>query len=273
MKKIIFIIILLSVFCFQSCEDVVNVDLNTASPKLVVTASIYWKKGTVGNDQIIKLSTTTDFYSNTIPPVSGATVYITDSANSKYNFIEIPSSGKYICSNFKPILNETYVLTIVYKGEMYTATETLKSVPPISRIEQNNKGGLTGKEIQIKTYFNDPAGQDNYYMYYYGYSNQLKSAYYVDYDKFYQGNEFFSLSQNEDLKTGNVVEVTHFGISKGYYNYMSILISIAGQNTGGPFQAPPATVKGNIINNTTVSNYPLGYFTLSETDTRTYTIK
>lgn len=273
MKKFTFIALLLSVFCFHSCEDVVNIDLNTAAPKLAVTASIYWKKGTSGNEQTIKLTTTTDYHSNTIPTASGAIVYIADSANIRYVFNEIPNSGKYICTNFKPVLNETYVLTIVYKSETYTATETLKSVAPITRIEQNNQGGITGKDIQIKTYFNDPADQDNYYMYYYGYSDQLKSAYYVDDDKFYQGNEFFSLSRNEDLKAGNIVEISHFGISKGYYNYMSILINISGQNTGGPFQAPPAIVKGNIINKTNASNYPLGYFSLSETDTRTYIIK
>ncbi|MNL29563.1 hypothetical protein D3C87_1512480 [compost metagenome] len=54
---------------------------------------------------------------------------------------------------------------------------------------------------------------------------------------------------------------------------MSILVSIAGSNVGGPFQSPPATVKGNIINTTDKNNYPLGYFSLCETDLKKYTIK
>ena len=54
---------------------------------------------------------------------------------------------------------------------------------------------------------------------------------------------------------------------------MSILVSIAGSNVGGPFQSPPATVKGNIVNVTNKENYPLGYFSLSETDTQKYKIK
>jgi len=54
---------------------------------------------------------------------------------------------------------------------------------------------------------------------------------------------------------------------------MSILVSIAGTNVGGPFQSPPATVKGNIINTTNKENYPLGYFSLSETDLKKFTIK
>jgi hypothetical protein len=54
---------------------------------------------------------------------------------------------------------------------------------------------------------------------------------------------------------------------------MSILVSIAGNNGGGPFQSPPATVRGNIINTTDKANYPLGYFSLSEIDFRSYTIQ
>jgi hypothetical protein len=72
------------------------------------------------------------------------------------------------------------------------------------------------------------------------------------------------------LKIGDKVTVSHYGISKEYYNYINILVSISGGNGGGPF--PPATV-GNIINTTNADNYPLGYFSLSEADTRNYTIQ
>jgi hypothetical protein len=58
------------------------------------------------------------------------------------------------------------------------------------------------------------------------------------------------------LKIGDKVTVSHYGISKEYYNYINILVSISG-NGGGPFQSPPATVRGNIINTTNADNYPL----------------
>ena len=110
-------------------------------------------------------------------------------------------------------------------------------------------------------------------MYRYVYSNKVTSNYYVDEDKFFQGNEYFSKSDDDDLEIGNEIEITHYGISKQYYNYMSILVSIAGSNVGGPFQTPPATVKGNIINTTDKANYPLGYFSLSEIDTKKFKIQ
>ncbi|WP_413997617.1 DUF4249 family protein [Flavobacterium sp. W1B] len=273
MKKIAYCFVILIAFLLNSCEEVVQVNLDTAPPKLVIEASINWKKGTTGNNQKIKLTTTTDFYNPIIPKVSGAIIYIKNSSNQTFTFLEIPKTGEYICSSFLPMLNETYKLTVIHNGNTYTATETLKSVAPITKIVQNDAGGITGKDIEIKTYFNDPANESNYYFYKYAYSDQLKSNYYAADDALFQGNEFFSKSQNDEIKSGDLIEITHYGVSKTYYNYLKVLVSIAGSNSGGPFQSPPATVRGNIINTTDFANYPLGYFSLSEVDVRSYTVK
>lgn len=273
MKYIYTALLLVTSLFFFSCEEVIDVDLNTAPPKLVIEAAIHWQKGTTGNEQKIKLSTTTDYFSTSIPKVSGATVFIKNSENIVFNFTERSETGEYFCTNFAPILNEVYTLTVVYKEQNYTAQETLLPVAPIETIEQNNEGGFTGKEIEIKSFYNDPATTTNYYLYKYKYSSQVKFDYYVDEDTYFQGNTFFSISQNSDLKVGDEIEISHFGISKEYYNYLSVLLSIAGNNGGGPFQSPPATVRGNIINTTNADNFALGYFSLSEVDTKNYTIK
>lgn len=273
MKKIyVFPLIALFLLLF-SCEDVIHIDLDNAPPKLVIDASINWKKGTSGNIQKIKLTTTTSYYNNVIPTVSGATITIQNSGNQIFTFTEIPSTGEYQCSDFVPVINETYTLTVLQNGQTYSATETLKPVATITTIVQNNDGGFTGNAIEIKTYYNDPSNEENYYLYKYIYSNQIKPDYYVDQDTFFQGNLFFSISQNNDLTLGDQITVSHFGISKSYYNYMSVLLSIAGNTGGGPFQSPPTTVRGNIINTTNFENYALGYFRLSEVDSREYTIQ
>ena len=273
MKKITLFLVILIAVVTSSCEDVIALDLNTAPPKLVVTAAINWKKGTSGSQQKIVLTTTTDFYSKEIPRVSQAIVYIKNSNNTIFNFTESAVKGEYLCTNFIPVLNQTYTLTIISKGATYTATETLKPVASITDIIQNNQGGFTGDKVEIKTYYNDPADETNYYLYKYTYSNQVKSNFYVDHDEFFDGNRFFSLSQNDDLKKGDKVEVIHYGISKSYYNYMSVLVSISSNSGGGPFQSPPATVRGNVINTTNTADYPLGYFSLSQVDTKNYIIE
>lgn len=273
MKHINFLLILLATVLLSSCEDVVQVDLKTDSPKLVIEASINWYKNTIGNRQKIKLTTSINYYDNLVPIVSGATVFITNATNVNFVFTEVQQTGEYICTNFIPKIDETYTLTILNAGQTYHASETLKSIAPIKEIIQNNEGGFTGNNIEIKTYYTDPAIETNYYLYKYSYSNQVTQNFYTDEDTFFQGNSFFSISQSDNLKVGDEVIVTHYGISKQYYNYMNVLVSIAGGNGGGPFQSPPATVRGNIANTTNKDNYPLGYFSLSEVDTKTYTIQ
>lgn len=266
--KVVFIAIL-----FSGCTDVVNVPLNTANPKLVIDASLIWQKGTTGNNQEIKLTKTTDFYTNVIPTVSGATVNVTNSSNFIFNFIEIPNTGIYRCTNFIPIIDETYTLTVISNGQSYTASETLKSVAPITSVTQEIQSNFGANLLKFKSFFNDPANAENYYLYKYKFSKNVKPEYTINNDKFFQGNIFFSLALEENTNSGEQVEITHYGISKKYYNYMNILLDIAGSSGGGPFQTPPATVRGNIKNETNFDNYPLGYFRISEADVINYTIK
>jgi hypothetical protein len=274
MKNILhLIIVLVTAVFFNSCQDVVDIPLNTDQPRLVIDASLRWQKGTSGNDQVIKLSTTTDFYTNTIPAVSGATVVVTNSSNVVFNFIETPNTGVYLCSNFVPVIDETYTLTVIHNQQTYTATETLKSVAAITTVTQEIQTGLGTNFLKIKAFFNDPADADNYYLYQYKFTKNLKPEYSLDDDLYFQGNSFFSLVLEENTAPGEQVEITHYGISKAYYNYMSILLSVAGSSGGGPFQSPPATVKGNIKNETNFDKYPLGYFSLSESDVTNYTIQ
>ncbi len=263
MKKILLSI--LSLFLL-SCEDVIDVDLNTEKPRLVIDASINWKKGTLGNEQVIKLSTTTGFYDTEIPKVSNAVVTVTDSQNRVFNFVEGTTLGTYKCTDFMAVLNETYALKITSGGQTYIATEKLYPVASINKIEQEIQNDFAGKSYQFKTFYNDPSGVENYYMYKYA-DNISQTFYYVDKDEFFNGNLFFSVYRNEKVKVNDTVNITHFGISKTYYNYMNIVLDIAGNSGGGPFQSPPVSVKGNIINQTDAANYALGYFRLSETDT------
>lgn len=252
-------------FTFYNCQDVIDVDLNTDNPRLVIDASINWLKRTPGEIQKIKLTTTTNYYTKIIPIVTGAVVSIKNSDGLIYNFTEKPNSGEYICTNFTPVLSEEYKLTIIANGQIYEASENLIRVSEITKLEQNTQPGFGGKEVtQFKAFFVDPPNIDNYYLYKYIYSTDFLPNYNVTEDTFFQGNQIFSSDFKTDLKIGDKLQVSHYGISKKYYNYLNILLTVAGNSGGGPFQSPPATVRGNIVNLTNVENYPLGYFSLSE---------
>lgn len=268
----IIVIAIITIFV-SSCEDVIDVNLKTTAPQLVVNASIEWKKATLGNEQKIKLTTTTGYFDKTIPTVSGANVTITSADNSIFNFTETPNTGEYSCANFAPVIDKQYVLTIVLNGQTYMATETLKSVSTITSITQNDKGGFTGDEIEIKSFFIDPGNADNFYMLKFKSSITVIPSYDIFDDSFTQGNENFGLYINEDIKTGDNLDITLFGISKRYFEYMRKLTAVAGSSSGGPFATAPATVRGNIVNQTNPENFAFGYFNVSETDFRNYIVK
>jgi hypothetical protein len=272
MKTFFKYILLPFVLIFSSCEEVIDVNLDTDAPRLVVQAAINWEKGTTGSQQQIKLTTTTGYFDTEIPVVSGAIVMVTTDSDT-FNFDEIDNTGVYECTNFVPVINQEYTLTIVNEGQTYTATETLKAVADVLNVSQNNEGGFTGTNIEIKAFYNDPENETNYYLYKYYYANDNKIEFYADTDTFFDGNSFFSISQNSEIEAGDELTITHYGISKTYYNYMNILLTISGGGGGGPFQSPPATVRGNLVNQTNKDDYALGYFSLSESSTITYIVE
>ena len=271
--KIKNLIYLLTLLFFASCEEVIDVDLNAAEPRLVIDAAIKWEKGTDGSLQTIRLTTTAAYFDDEVPAVSDAIVTITNSQNTVFTFVEFENTGYYECDNFIPVLNESYTLTVISDGETYNATEILKPVPVIDAITQTADGGFTGDNPEVKIFFTDNGATDDFYLFSYLSPADPYPSYEVLEDRLIQGNQSFSSYSDEDLDSGDVTSLYIAGISERYYNYMRILLSISGGGGGGPFQSPPATVRGNIVNPTNIENYALGYFSASEIDYRSVIIE
>lgn len=256
-----------------SCEKVIDVNLDTEQPRLVVDASIDWIKNTSGNRQKIRLSTTTGYYNSDFPGVSGANIVITNSANTAFNFAENPGTGEYICNNFLPVIGENYTLTIILNGETYKATETLIAAPEIEdQIIQNNNGGISGDEIEITYYYQDNVSEKNYYVF----SNKNPHIAFPQYKVKDDENNNGGLNpvyySDKDLTAGDVINIKLIAVSKRYYDYFRKILNASGSDSG-PFSTTPTSVNGNISNLTHSSNAPLGYFRLSEADTKDYTIQ
>ncbi len=270
MKNYLIISLLLITF---SCEDVIDINLNEAEPKLVIDASINWFKGTSGSNQTIKLTLTAPYFAESVPPATGALVYITDINNNTFNFVEAGDSGIYLNTEFIPIINATYSLFINYDGEIYTATETLKSVVSIDYVEQNDTGGFTGEETELKAFYTDPIDEENYYFFEFISDIPEMVSLEVYEDQFTNGNQIFGFYTEENLSTGDEVIIRNYGISQQFYEFMFILLQQNSEDGGGPFETQPATVRGNCINQTDPDNFPLGYFRLSEVAELVYIVE
>ncbi|MCA0133040.1 DUF4249 domain-containing protein [Winogradskyella alexanderae] len=271
MKKLFYLILVLTTF--YSCEDVIDVDLNESEPRLVIEASINWFKGTQGNEQSIKLSLSAPFFEEDVPPANGAIVQIQDTNANVYNFVEVDNTGIYTNNSFIPIIDEVYTLSILYNDELYTATETFKSVAPIDFVEQIDDGGFSGQDIELKAFYTDPANIENYYFFEFISDVTVVPNLEVYEDRFTDGNQIFGFYTEEDLKSGDVVTIRNYGVSERFYEYMFVLLQQGSDENGGPFETQPATVRGNCGNQTNPENFPFGFFRLSEVDEVIYTIQ
>lgn len=271
MNKVYLILPFFLSFLFISCEEVVHLDVDTAPTRLVVDASLNWQKGTKGNYQVIKLSTTTDFYSKTIPTVSGATVYITNPKGRIFDFKEFEDyEGSYVCDYFAPEINETYTLTVIHNSQTYTASEKMLPVPNLLSVDQEIDKSILNKEIYtIKAYFNDPSNEDNFYMNRFIKNGKTGQSAVFD-DRFVNGNYTNTVRIFDDLTKNDELRIELYGISSQYYDYMSKIFSMISEGNKGPFEVPPSQVRGNVVNQSVSSNFAYGYFRLSEVSSIEY---
>lgn len=267
-----FLILATGVF-LAGCSKVISVKLPAAAPKLVIDASIDWARNTEGNEQKIILSTTAGYYSEEFPKVSGARIYVSNSANTIFNFTETTGTGEYRCTDFKPVVGETYRLTVILNNVTYTATETLTGTPDLdTTISQNDKGGMTGDEIEVQFSYQDDGSQDNYYMSGIKTNRVAYPVFNLESDEDYQGRKMTEFYSHEDLAKGDSVNIKLYGTSRRFYDYFKKVLAASGNNDS-PFPTTPTAARGNIINQNNADDYPLGYFRLSQVVTRNYTIK
>lgn len=272
MKNITALFSLLFIFALSGCEETVDLDLDTQAPRLVIDASIDWVKDTDGSQQTIRLTTTAAYYTPSVPAVTGASVTVANSSGDIFTFAEDIGTGNYICNDFVPVIGEIYSLTVVHEGQTYTAQETMIAAPDILAIEQDDEGGFLGDEVEVKFFYQDEAMPGNHYLVRFETDDLPFPDIEAISDEFINGNQTFEIFSTEDLGPGDDVAIRIYGISERYYDYMLKLLLMTG-GSGGPFATAPATVRGNLVNQTDESNFALGFFRLSEVDRADYQVQ
>jgi len=281
MKSYFKLTILLFVLAFTSCEDVIDVNVQEAPARLVIEASLDWEKGTTGNNQTIKLSKSTPYFDTTTnTSVTNASVKVTNTNSNEEFVFTHQSNGMYTTTQFVPVINNAYTLEVVYDGETYMANETLTSVTDITNITQSVEDGFDDEALEFNVFFTDPIDEENYYLFKVQRRGDLLPELEDGDDEFVNGNEitwWFEKEEDEDTDKieeympGDIVDISLFGISEDYHNYIRILIE---QSEGaGLFSSTPVPLRGNCVNTTTSDNYAYGYFRLTQVVKTSYTFQ
>lgn len=279
------------------CEEVVELDTPEEPPRLVVGGLLRVDMEEAYIPVRIRLTETSGFFGSrpvtradaaiiTVNRYDGETLVETFNSNLAE---EAPGTGVYIPdpNAFSDqriptiFLNEEvqFILQIRHQGRQYVAETWYQPAPPIDFLLQGNRTLDQGDETELIVSFTDPGNRENYYLFEFGDARFL-----VTEDSFYQGQFFqFSYFYEDPLPAGTELDVRLMGAGQQFYNYMGLLIEQS--DLTGPFQAPAATVRGNVLDATGLDNrdrfdntdrpevFPLGYFAVVQEHTRTLTIR
>jgi Domain of unknown function (DUF4249) len=266
--------ILVSVVFFASCTKVIDVDLNSSDPQLVVEAKISddaTEKPEVRINQSINFD-----QSNTFPAVKNAVVTILDQTDNVRDTLKEVSAGMYQSTKMTGKTGHTYLLTIKAGDKTLTSTASIPRKVTLSDIEMRPQSLFGNTSYVTIPKFVDPKGIGDNYRFILSINGKPKNDIAVLSDELSDGapngRPIFRGAQSDDtkegfLKVGDTIQLEMQCIDKGVYDYFSTLSSGGGGGPGGGGTTPanPVTnIKGGGV---------LGYFSAHTKQIKSVVIK
>lgn len=229
-----------------SCQKVIDIDLNSTDPKIVI-------QGLITDQDVadtIKITRTVDFKeTNTFPPVSGATVLINDDAENSEILTEV-APGIYVTSKIKGVPGRTYTISVKVNEQEYKAIS--KMPLPVDIAELKVRPSDFGRDKVVDVSLIDPANLENYYRFIQIINGSQQKEIDIFDDELNDGREInytlFTDDENVDLHKDDTVVVLLRSIDKPTFEYYRTAREAIG---GSQSPANP---------NTNISNGALGYF-------------
>ncbi len=295
----------LLIYCFglllfsSACEDVIEVDVPTDEPRLVVNALMRVDISQPFIPVEVRLSLTNNFFEEIQITSAEDNIIIIQqffdengnvSGSGTSSLTELdPGSGIYVpdpsfdadqrIATSQTALDVLYTIVINHEGRRYAGQTRYVPAVPIDNLEIGTETLFDEDDTELIVTFTDDPNRDNFYVFDFGFDEFL-----VTEDEFYKGQEFsFSYFYDQQFEPGTELEVSILGADQTFYNYMDQLIEQSEENQG-PFQTPVATVRGNMFDVTGLDNielvdntdrpdeFPLGYFAIVQEYKSTITV-
>jgi hypothetical protein len=250
------LIFLIPVICFiVGCQKVINVDLNEATPHIVIECLITNNRGPFN---VIISKTGSYFNQPVLPPVSDAQVIITDNVGTVDTLKEsIP--GIYLTSKTLGIPGRTYIMQVMSEGKIYTAYSTMNSLIRIDSLNltknQSRPFGFADDNrnevhVELNCYFRDPYEKNFYRLKVFRNDTARTENYRLFDDQYSNGQEIWLRAAH--ATAGNTFRIELLSLDKQTYAYYRTLQELLYANP--VFGSTPANPDSNF------SNGALGYF-------------
>jgi hypothetical protein len=271
LSKIFGSFILLAALALTGCTKVIDLDLNTADPQIVVEADLSDKpseKATVSLSKTINFS-----QNNTFPPLSNAVVFIKNRTTGVTDTLKETSAGLYKGTKLVGVVGNTYDLTIQSGGKTITASSTIPRKVPFDTIAFIRQALFGNERISMIPRFNDPVGVGDNYRYIVTTNGKKATDLHIQNDALIDGKvngrPLFTGGggppSQDGLKVGDVIDFEFRCIDKGAYTYFETL-----QSGGGGPNSNSATPTNPVSN---LNGAILGYFSAYTTQTKTIIVK
>ena len=250
-----------------SCEEVIELDLENAEPKIVIDATV---DATAQTAQVI-LTKSNGFYDDiNLDFVNDATVNLTLADGSIVNLSMI-QDGIYGAFGLNISEDDALTLTVI-DGESneYKATENVPHSVEIDSLqivplnEAGFGGGTSGgqdvKMYQIFTHWQDVLDKESFYRIRTIVNDTLQAGVYTLSDDINRNGDAFSQPVFQFFEEGDTVNMQLLSLDEGSHRYFYDLSAVQGQ---GFNSTTPYNPKSNFDNNA------LGYFSIFRLDEKT----
>jgi len=246
-KIFLFAIMPLLLLAMQSCQDVIDIDLNDADPKYVIEGAVI-----EGVDSIlVRVTQTASFFDASEPQgINNATVVVTMPNGQEVTLGSI-GNGYYTATGQTISTSSTYSLRVNVDEQEFTATTYMPAHTELDSLNVEFSEGLFGLEGTYNVFlnFNDSLGIADYYKMNVTVNDTLLNSaneiMVVD-DALVDGNAIYMPVFVRDFDLGDSVAIELQAIDKATYKFYLTMASVAGSSAGSPFSATPANPESNI---------------------------
>ena len=251
MKTIRFLRAFLLFFALFSCTKVINVNLNSANPNIVIEGIVSDAPGPYQ----VQLTQTVNFSDpNIFPPVTGATVKITDGALGITDSLKEVVPGTYVTQKLlQGLTGHTYQLYVLSNGQEYTASSTMPAKVNLDSVTFSTTNIFGTKSTSAIANFQDPPGVANYYTFTEYVNGQVIDQTFNFSDRLSDGKYIRRQLFNDSsyINPGDQVSIEMHCVDNQVWQYFNTLGQARGNNSQ---EITPANPLSNISNNA------LGYF-------------
>jgi hypothetical protein len=243
------ILIAISISILTSCQKVITLDLNSASPKYVIEGGI-----NNGSEPCqVKITKTRNFSdNNNFEGIENAVVTISDNTG-QVTTLPYTNGGVYQTSTLQGIPGRIYNLTVKLGNETFSATSQMPYPVKMDTLYSYDFIGFGDTIKMANVAYQDPAGVKNYYRFILTLNQDVKETVYISDDQFNDGKkatQYINYFNNDlTIESKDSVDIEMQCMDAGVYNFFFTLNQTISQSAAAPT---------NPISN--ISGGALGYF-------------